>query len=351
MHPILADRKRIVIYLAVWCIVGIVFSGWMYYILNGYIFLSLLITLPVILVYSQINLSAWYIVKAFPLEKTNIGKIVVLVIISSLLMSLLFVGLFIGWIFLLSQYIAIPQPNADQWLLYLLLNGLGEELYLVSLAIAYLFAAFEVSRSAERDSFELKLLAQSSELKALRMQINPHFLFNSLNSINALISQKPEKAREMTTLLADFFRKSLQFGSKETITLGEEISLLTNYLDIERIRFGARLSVEQKVDESVLPCLVPPLLLQPILENAVKYGISNSLENGIVRIVVEGKKERVFITVENTHEEEQQTIKGTGLGLSIVRKRLHTIFGGNSDVQIFREGNVFRVMLFFPVRK
>ena len=185
----------------------------------------------------------------------------------------------------------------------------------------------------------------------LRMQINPHFLFNSLNSINALILQKPEKAREMTTLLADFFRKSLQFGSKDTITLGEEFSLLTNYLDIERIRFGARLQVEQKINDSVLSCLVPPLLLQPILENAVKYGITNSVENGMVRIKADVKNERIFITVENTHEEERQTKKGTGFGLSIVRKRLHAIFGNNSDVQLSRDGNVFRVIVFFPVRK
>ncbi len=327
------------------------FAGGMYYILNGNIFLSLLITLPVIMIYSQINLSAWYIAKAFPLGKTNIWKIVVLVFVSSTLMSLLFVGLFVGWIFIVSQYVTIPQPGTDQWLLYLLLSVLGEELYLVSLAIAYLFVAFEVSRNAERDTFELKLLAQSSELKVLRMQINPHFLFNSLNSINALILQKPEKAREMTTLLADFFRKSLQFGSKDTITLGEEFSLLTNYLDIERIRFGARLQVEQKINDSVLSCLVPPLLLQPILENAVKYGITNSVENGMVRIKADVKNERIFITVENTHEEERQTKKGTGFGLSIVRKRLHAIFGNNSDVQLSREGNVFRVIVFFPVRK
>ncbi len=327
------------------------FAGGMYYILNGNIFLSLLITLPVIMIYSQINLSAWYIAKAFPLGKTNIWKIVVLVFVSSTLMSLLFVGLFVGWIFIVSQYVTIPQPGTDQWLLYLLLSVLGEELYLVSLAIAYLFVAFEVSRNAERDTFELKLLAQSSELKVLRMQINPHFLFNSLNSINALILQKPEKAREMTTLLADFFRKSLQFGSKDTITLGEEFSLLTNYLDIERIRFGARLQVEQKINDSVLSCLVPPLLLQPILENAVKYGITNSVENGMVRIKADVKNERIFITVENTHEEERQTKKGTGFGLSIVRKRLHAIFGNNSDVQLSRDGNVFRVIVFFPVRK
>lgn len=351
MHPILSDRKRIFIYFAVWSIVGVMFAGGMYYILNGNIFLSLLITLPVIMIYSQINLSAWYIAKAFPLGKTNIWKIVVLVFVSSTLMSLLFVGLFVGWIFIVSQYVTIPQPGTDQWLLYLLLSVLGEELYLVSLAIAYLFVAFEVSRNAERDTFELKLLAQSSELKVLRMQINPHFLFNSLNSINALILQKPEKAREMTTLLADFFRKSLQFGSKDTITLGEEFSLLTNYLDIERIRFGARLQVEQKINDSVLSCLVPPLLLQPILENAVKYGITNSVENGMVRIKADVKNERIFITVENTHEEERQTKKGTGFGLSIVRKRLHAIFGNNSDVQLSRDGNVFRVIVFFPVRK
>jgi sensor histidine kinase YesM len=351
MHPILADRKKIAIYLAVWGIVTLMFAGGMSYVLNGEMGLSLLITVPVMLIYSQINLSTWYVAKTFPLARTNIWKILVLVFVSSTLMSALFTGMCIGWIYFLSGYFSVPQPSADQWLLSMLLSGFGEELYLVSLAIAYLFAAMDVSRNAERDTYELKLLAQSSELKALRMQINPHFLFNSLNSINALISQNPMQARDMTTLLADFFRKSLQFGSKETITLGEELSLLTNYLNIERIRFGARLSVQQTIDESVLNCAVPPLLLQPILENAIKYGISNSIGNGVIRILAEKKNERVFITVENSHEENQQQHKGTGLGLSIVRKRLHTVFGSNGDVQIFHDGKVFRVIVFFPAQK
>ena len=212
-----------------------------------------------------------------------------------------------------------------------------------------MFAAFVVSSAAERNAFEMQYLAQSAELKALRMQINPHFLFNSLNSINALISQKPEKAREMTTLLADFFRRGLQYGSKETISLSEELSLLTNYLDIELIRFGSRLKIDQQISHSVLQCKMPPLLLQPLLENAIKHGISNTLEGGTIRIVAEQKNKRLFITLENPIDDDMPKNKGTGVGLENVRKRLTTVYGTNGGIQTFREGNIFRVILFFPM--
>ncbi|MDD8018763.1 MAG: histidine kinase [Bacteroidota bacterium] len=351
MHPILSDKKRTFIYLLVWLIVGVMFAASMTYVLHGEIFISFVITIPVMMIYSQINLASWYIAKAFPLGKTNIGKIIGIVFGSSAMVSVLFVGMCVGWIYVVSRFHPLPEPSADKWLLYLLLYGLGEELYLVSLAVSYLFTAVEHSREVERNAYEMQFLAQSAELKVLRMQVNPHFLFNSLNSINALVSQNHEQAREMTTLLAEFFRKSLQYGSKETITLSEELSLLTNYLTIEKIRFGSRLVVEQNIDESVLSCQVPPLLLQPLLENAIKYGISSTLYGGTIRIRVEKKQDRVFLILENPIDEEAPMRRGTGLGLQIVKKRLNTIFGSNGDLQTFREGTTFRTILFFPVRQ
>ena len=351
MHPILSDRKKLTIYLSVWILVGFLFSAVAARWFDIEVYGALLLVVPMIFVYGEMNLSAWFIAKTFSLGKKNIWTILGALLTVLLLISSIWTVIVWGWLEFIENVIGIVILHDRSWMQLLVVFGTGMQLYLISLAVGYLMTSFEASRKAERDMFEAQVLAQSAELKALRMQINPHFLFNSLNSINALVSQNPEKAREMTTLLADFFRKSLQFGSKETITLEEELSILNNYLDIEKIRFGDRLKIEKTIDPAVLPIPVPPLLLQPLLENAIKHGISNTIHGGTVKILMEKMQNRIFITLENPIEEaDAQVIKGAGMGLQIVRKRLNTIFGSNGDVQIFKEGSTFRTILFFPVK-
>jgi LytS/YehU family sensor histidine kinase len=127
---------------------------------------------------------------------------------------------------------------------------------------------------AERKGAELQLLAQESELKALRAQLNPHFLFNSLNSISALTAVDPSRAREMCVLLSDFLRRSLGLGERRLVALREELDLARTYLAIEQIRFGARLKLAWTLDPAAEPALLPTLLLQPLVENAIKHGIA-----------------------------------------------------------------------------
>jgi two-component system, LytTR family, sensor histidine kinase AlgZ len=333
-----------------WAVVGGMYAVGMSVSFRGQLLACIVMSFPPIFIYAQICFSAWYIAKAFPLQNKSPWIIFGAILISSFIASWIWTGLSWGWMYVVPEFMAVRFPDGDQMAYIMLIHGMGEELYMVSIALSYVFIALEKSKTAERNAFDMQYLAQSAEIKALRMQINPHFLFNSLNSINALISQKPDKAREMTTLLADFFRRGLQYGSKEKITINDEIVLLNNYLEIEKIRFGSRLHVEQHVDEAALSCSVPPLLFQPLLENAIKHGISNTVEGGTIRVVVEKRNDRIFVTLENPFDAEMPTKRGTGLGLDIVKKRLAAIFGTDADVQTFRNENIFRVMLFFPVR-
>ncbi len=350
MHPILSDRKKLTIYLIIWIIAGFLLSfvASKWFSINLYA--AIIFILPMMYVYGEMNLSAWYIAKTFSFNKKSVLTVLGVLLVALIAISSLWTLLCWGWMIVIEQGLGIPVLPQKSLMHFFIVYATGKQLYLISLAISYLMTTFETSRNAEHNAYEAQLLAQSSELKALRMQINPHFLFNSLNSINALITQQPEQARTMTTLLADFFRKSLQFGSKETITLLEEISLLTNYLQIEKIRFGARLNVEQDIDEKALPCSVPPLILQPLLENAIKYGISGTIDGGLVRLRIEKMQERIFITLENPFDSDVPQKNGTGLGLHIVKRRLAAIFGTDADVKTFREKNIFRVVLFFPVK-
>lgn len=351
MHPILSDRKKLTIYLVVWILAGFLLSALVsrWYGMSPYG--SILLVVPMMAVYGEMNLSAWFIAKTFSFGKKDLSTILGVLAAVIVLVSSAWVLLCWGWTELIENIFGIALLPQKTWVELTIVYGAGIQLYLISLAVSYLMTSFEASRQAERDAFGAQVLAQAAELKALRMQINPHFLFNCLNSINALVSQNPEKAREMTTLLADFFRKSLQYGSKDTITLAEEIALLNNYLDIEKIRFGKRLQVEQNIDQSSLAVYVPPLLLQPLLENAIKHGISGTIDGGTISIRVERKQERIFITLENPLDEETQSKKGAGMGLQIVRKRMSTLFGSDGDVQTFRDASLFRTILFFPVKQ
>ena len=160
----------------------------------------------------------------------------------------------------------------------------GVLLFLLALAVHYALLAFEAAREAERRQLELELLTRDAELRALRAQIDPHFLYNSLNSISALTASDPSGARRMCVLLGEFLRDTLSVSSRERIPLADELALADRFLSIEQVRFGARLQVERRIDEASAACLVPPLLLQPLVENAVTHGIAGLLEGGVIRL-------------------------------------------------------------------
>lgn len=348
MHPILSDKTKLTIYLAVWGIIGIL-SGLIVAYTNELDFvITVAFTFPMMLLYGEINLSAWYLCRAFPIGKVSIWKILLAVGIAVLVISSLWTLICWGWMITLEKIFNVTVSPIPTLQTLIVILGAAKQLLLISIALSYLIIAFQRSREAERNAFESKLLAQSAELKALRMQIDPHFLFNSLNSISALTVSNSELARIMTTTLADFFRKSLSYGAKEFISLQDELSLLNNYLDIEKIRFGKRLNVIQNIEQNTLSCLVPPLLLQPLVENAIKHGIADSLDGGTIVISAQKKSDRLFISVENPFEEDSSVKKGTGLGLEIVKKRLITIYGNESDLKTTAQKNIFQVLLFFP---
>lgn len=348
MHPILSDKKKLFIYLVVWSVFGTL-SGVILASFNGMNTLfSISFTLPLTMVYGEVNLSAWYLCRAFPLERNSIWKILLVSVVSVTVISSSWTLLGWGWLNAIEQFFTITLSPVPLVQTLLAMFGIGVQFFLISIALGYLIAAFEKSKDAERNAYESRLLAQNAELKALRMQIDPHFLFNSLNSISALTTTNPQMARTMTTTLADFFRKSLQYGSKETVSLKEELSLLNHYLDIEKIRFGKRLNVIQTIEPGALSSLTPPLLLQPLVENAIKHGIADSIEGGTIHISAQTKRNRLFISVENPFSDEPSKKKGTGLGLDIVKRRLAAMYGNESDLQSESIGNIFRVVVFFP---
>jgi LytS/YehU family sensor histidine kinase len=220
--------------------------------------------------------------------------------------------------------------------------------YLMAAGYYYVVFARENTMRAEARLLETTMLARDAELKALKAQLNPHFLFNSLNSISALTSIDPSRARDMCVLLGDFLRTTLRVGEHPVIPFAEELGLLERFLSIEKVRFGARLRTEEEIEEEARKCLLPPLLLQPLIENAVARGIANLPEGGTVRIEARCANGRMFITILNSFDPDAPPKRGNGMGLRNVRERLEARYGKEANLRVTSDGDKFEAMVTLP---
>ena len=338
MHPIFAKKIRFAGYMLVWVLIGGLLTGLLR--MPGTLSLaeSAELAIPLCLLYAFFCLTPWYMCRHLPLRTTNPINLVV----QHLGAALLACGIWVK----LAGFVAHQGMHANARFSTEMphLVAVGLLLYTVSVALHYMQLAQQASRDAE-------LLARDAELRALKAQINPHFLFNSLNSITALTTVDPAKAREMCIRLSDFLRNTLGLGERETISWREELALSRTYLDVEQVRFGARLRVEIDVDEDCSDCLVPPLVLQPLIENAVKHGIATMVEGGLIRVeghLVHGSME---VSVANDFDPDSPTPRRNGLGLRNVRSRLATRFGDAASLTAHVENNQFRAEMIVPYNR
>jgi two-component system, LytTR family, sensor histidine kinase AlgZ len=329
MHPVLARKRRLLPYLATSVPLGAVLTV----LLTRPGALSLpgaaAIAFPLAVVYAFLGLSAWYPSRHLPLTRAKAPLLAATHGGAALVTSAAWVLLGAGLARLVGlaggpAFSGVAEAYAGQ---VLPLFAVGVLLYVLSVALHYVLLSFETAREAERREARLSLLAREAELKALKSQIQPHFLFNCLNSISALTGSDSARAREMCVKLADFLRKSLAVGEKASIPIGEELSLARSYLAVEAIRFGKRLAVEEEVEPSGEACLVPPLLLQPLVENAVVHGISTLAEGGAVKLEASRAGNRLRIVIENPFDPDAPPRAKGGLGLKIVRDRLAALYG------------------------
>jgi LytS/YehU family sensor histidine kinase len=196
---------------------------------------------------------------------------------------------------------------------------------------------------------QLLQLSKDAELAQLRQQLQPHFLFNSLNSIHALVLASPQRAREMVLLLSDFLRGTLRSEGQSRISLSDDLKYLGMYFDIERVRFGHRLLVEMEVAPEVESLKIPPLLVQPLVENAIKYGLYGTLGEVTIRVSCQKEENYLLITVQNPFDPQDSGPEGIGFGLSSIERRLFLIFGRTDLLLKSAENNLFQVQLKLPL--
>lgn len=350
MHPILSQIRRLGLYLLAW-IPAAVLLGYLFVSMDGMTRVEAEILAPILcLVYAFDCLSIWYSCKATPIETAGFVRLLSTHVLGAGFMSALWVLIARGIARLLAYlptFAHLPE-HLNRAASLLFVSGLL--LYLLAVGLFYKLLAIQQSQAVEQRLNEAKVLARDAELRALKTQINPHFLFNSLHSISALTSIDPSRARDMCVALADFLRLTLGMGEKTVIPLEEELALLRKYLIVEKIRFGARLRMEEDVELDTLACTVPPLLLQPLIENAVNHGIANLPEGGWIKLGVHrnGSPDNLLITVSNNYDPETPPRRRSGVGLVNVRQRMEARYGGRAHFALKKQDDLFEVTLDIP---
>jgi two-component system, LytTR family, sensor histidine kinase AlgZ len=337
MHPLLSNRTTLAVYLTVWLGLALALSA----LLRVPAILSwrdaLLLSGMLCLILSFLCLGPWYTCRTLPLTSTKRWQLAYNHGAAAILVTSFWVACARGVATLLGVRLGPELP---------ILIALSLLLYYLSVAVHYAYFAIETSRQAA-------LEARDAELRALKAQINPHFLFNSLNSIAALAFSDGARARDMCIRLSDFLRNTLGLGERASIAWKDELDLVRAYLDVEKVRFGSRLAVEMNIHDECAECQVPPLVLQPLIENAVKHGIATLVEGGTIRVESglvpgDGRARLLRVTVENDFDPDSPTPRRHGLGLRNVRSRLETRFGKTATLLARAEDNRFKAEMIFP---
>jgi two-component system LytT family sensor kinase len=271
-------------------------------------------------------------------------------IINHILLVIIFLGL---W--MLCNYLILSSSFKDDnsYMYYLRSSlpwrmGNGFLFYGMIILSYYLLIFYQNFRDQVVKESELKTLVKESELSSLKSQINPHFIFNSLNSISSLTILSPDKAREMIIKLSDFMRYAISQKEEKMTTLRDEMLNIRRYLDIEKIRFGNRLKVNENTDEQCMDKKLPGLILQPLIENAVKYGVYESIESAEIEIKTDCNEQALKVKIRNAYDPDFASKKGEGIGLTNIRSRLAIIYKNDKLISINKSGQIFEVTIIFP---
>jgi two-component system sensor histidine kinase AlgZ len=339
MHPILKSRSGLIAYLVAWIPLGVLFV--FVICIAGHLnaMQAVAFTVPLTIVMACVCLSSWFVCRSLPLRTTSFGKLIVHHTLAAMLASTVVIVIMNLTVMGMGTFV----PPVQYWYhsAVPVLAVMVLLIFLLSVALHYVLLALESSQRSE-------VLSREAELKALKAQINPHFLFNSLNSISALTSVDPARAREMCVRLSDFLRNSLRLGEHASVPFSEELELTRTYLDVERVRFGQRLRIKQDFEPACNNCEIPPLLVQPLVENAIKHGIATLTEGGEIEFAARRHRDSMRITVENPFDPEAPAARKTGFGLVNVRNRLQARYGAAGKLEIQVDRDRYRVMLSFP---
>jgi two-component system, LytTR family, sensor kinase len=348
-HPVFQNRQTIGIYFGTWIFIAGIHFSLLYFLYNQLLIISAVDSILFNFLYAFLGLAVWYIVR-FSLPKSHsLYTLIVNQFASILIILLIWLGLSFTVLKNIFDAYGKYQDFLDGSIPWRLISG--TLFYFMLVLVYYLFIYSQNLQDKIRDESRLNEAVRESELNLLKSQINPHFLFNSLNSISSLTITDPSKAQEMTIKLSDFLRYSVAQNDTGFTTLEMEVNNIGKYLDIEKTRFGSKLSYTFDIPESCWKFEIPVMILQPLYENAVKHGVYESTGEVSIRTVAVLNKNLLEISIENNFEPGAPSRKGAGIGLKNIRERMKLIYHDDSLLQTHIKNQVFIVTICIPEKR
>jgi len=294
-------------------------------------------------VFAIVGTSIWYVVRFSTLENNSAVRILLSHFIAASI--IVFLYMYIGVVL-----IKLLNPAAIEWVNKAFINRIfgGYMLYVIYVVFFYAVNYYYSFKEKVRNEGKLIALVKEAELHALKSQINPHFLFNSLNSISSLTMTNPARAQEMVINLSQLMRYSLKHDQSEKVSFKQELENNNLYLQIEKVRFGSKLEPVFEIDENCLKAEIPNMILQPIYENAIKYGVYEATEPVEIKTVARCSDELLQITISNPYDANVKSKKGEGIGLRNIRDRLQIIYGNPYLLKLEDNKKEFTVTLTIP---
>jgi two-component system, LytTR family, sensor kinase len=345
-HPVLESGVRHLVWWLVWLFLGLGQSLIYYFAFGSFTNISIPDGLISVIIYSGISLMLWFPFRYFNHSVTNTGVLILNLLVSAAISVTLWAV--ITW-FIMTSVLPWEDIYKTYWEATLPYR-IGTGVFIFGLVILTYYLFISLNNLAQKNAREAKLetLVKETELKMLRSQINPHFLFNSLNSVSSLTISDPEKARTMVIKLSEFMRYALSRKDEQPVTLQSELENLRLYLDIEKVRFGDRLQVEENIDPGCLRTNLPVMILQPLYENAIKHGVYESSKKVTISTTVSQTDGYVEIIISNNFDPEATPARGTGTGLVNVSRRLELMYGYRANIKTEKQKDTFCVKIYFP---
>jgi sensor histidine kinase YesM len=348
-NPVIGSLRTSFIYFGIW----ILFTGIHFSLLGFYYHFPIGIALSDALVsnfiYSLLGIILWFAIRYGQPKQGSFSNVAFYQVSFFVVTLGVWAG---GSYYLLRTFFSDNGPyqdfldNSIPWRLII-----GTFLYFLLILVYYLAIYNRNLQEKIKSEARLNEMVRESELNLLKSQINPHFLFNSLNSISSLTISNPEQAREMTIKLSDLLRYSVSMGNARFSTLGKELEHIRKYLDIEKVRFGDKLVYSFSLDNECIDCEIPVMILQPLYENAVKHGVYESTQEVTVETVVKDTEGYLRIRITNNFEPGAPSRKGAGIGLKNIRERMKLIYQEEQLLKTEVKGNRFEVLLVLPQKK
>ena len=348
LNPILKSPKSILLYLLFVLAIAVLYINLISLEGNASFTIKLVDGIAFNLLIAALGLSFWYSSVYLSIENNQITKIILTHFGGGILISIVWLAL--GY-FAVISIINDTDMFGDFFIKTIKSRFIIGILYYFLLT-AFYYVVIYYSEFQERTvkETELKNLVTEAELRSLKFQINPHFIFNSLNSMSALTEIDPKKAKQMIIKLADFLRYTLANNDRQQNTLNEELKNIKLYLDIEKIRFDDKFIYVEELHEECGKTEIPSMILQPLFENAIKHAVYETLDAVTIKLTCTRQDDFLKITLCNNFEGESHK-KGAGVGLKNIKDRLSLIYQQDNLMEIKKENGKFIVNIFIPLQK